>query len=1187
MVQGSHSSGAACSLAVAAALLQLNNHNPFAALQLLLLALRHAVLLLQSAAGQPEETAAAAAARSRTAAAAAAAAGTAAAGGRSAAAGLYAGGSAAASQRAAAAGAAAAGWGSPSTAAAPAAARSRWPLLQRDQPQWPLLLSLYAVATVSLHLAMLFHSHPQLVGHLAADPTALLRALRTAIHCTQHELARRPQLQLQPRAPRQQQQQLLLLQQLLLQQEQEQLPSESELMQQLQEELHRFGRFREMLPQRTEEPGTPNEAREARAAATVLAALAPPPHTDTAGAPSRGNSSNTNSSSSSFSSSDSGGFVWHPPKPAEIDAAAALVAGTAAADAAAATAAAGLMLTAADRAEPLLLRGSTWCFGGPQDLRATSAHYQQHQQRPPDSSSLSFPVWREAAAAKEGRETEEIDAGDCRFELPHADPCVVQQRLLRCRIPPLAAPATAAAAAAATAAEAVTCFFEVADACARLMLLMSSLIAGFHSSSSSSNSSGNSSAEQIPGDPLREAHTGQQERHRLAAGLRNKVLLMRCYMLVGKWCGAQQQLPAAAEQQLRPLLLQLFRQAISALGWPWGCCARSIPTGGCRYGGSSNVKDDCRCTGCKTGKGLMVLLRERDLLGDATEAGFDGDAAAAALLLLLQASSSCPRLLPAGALHAALRLYAPMHYVSSFWSSRKAARAAVLCCSSSSSSRAPGDRRKGLAVTSSRREVYRHLLGLHKAAADGEAALTQMAAAAAVSECHGSIVSTGHCGALQLVGAAPAAAPCAARALLAQESAVLAAAAELQLPLHHMQHLLRCCCCSSWPPQQPPALAVAAAGADAPGCSCCSQGAGQREALLLLRVDLQLEALASMGASSSSSSSSGLELLLQLQRKAAAAVVHQESVLYLHLQLRIAIVQLLLRRISHVLHLLPLLQMMLEHHHLAQRWPPQMVAEVSYLKAMCCCHLASLLLQEQESAGGASAAGPCTAAAAKATEPRQIQLQKPPDIVGLSPAWRPRRGPPIAAADDHTSGASTISSLPWEDAVSGVPPTAAETARPVPAGELLLHAAAAHAANAHNVWSTSDQAVGLRRGRFQRRRYRDMLLASLTSSALRLQQAVADAGSAADGQPAAAEQQHHREVLQEQFLGLRAAFLAAQTCEQQQQGSAPGCIHLQRQCCCSSSEAAPDNSNELPSWQQRDSRCKRRRGTAVADSEMG
>ena len=135
-------------------------------------------------------------------------------------------------------------------------------------------------------------------------------------------------------------------------------------------------------------------------------------------------------------------------------------------------------------------------------------------------------------------------------------------------------------------------------------------------------------------------------------------------------------------------------------------------------------------------------------------------------------------------------------------------------------------------------------------------------------------------------------------------------------------------------------------------------------------------------------------------------------------------------------------------------------------------------------------------------------------------------------------------------------------------------------------WDGGEQAVGLRRGSFQRKRRRDMLVACLASAALRLQQAESEATAGEAEKSSAAGRQQRQEVLRREFVHLRSALLALDTFEpqlqqqqheqQQQQFSVSRVKESRSHCLCSGNEAEEFSDEALP-WRERDSRLKRQR----------
>ncbi|OEH80667.1 hypothetical protein cyc_05461 [Cyclospora cayetanensis] len=447
MVQGSDGSGAACSLALAAALLQLGSRNHYAALQLLLLALRHAVVLLELTGGFPE--------------------------------------------------------------AAAALPQGIFLSLQRGKLQWPLLLSLNAVATVSLHLALLLNSQPH------------------------------------------------------LQQRQQTRPS-TPLVQQLQGCMRHLEELRHRLARNLQPP----QPREQQAASWIPLAAA----------------------------------SQLPEVPSAAPAATSTPGGNGEAHACAS------------------MRGCTKRLDASPDAKAVSNARllaPGYQLRKPLGARAS------SGSPQEPHRAEAPEASDFRLEAPLlADPLRVQRRPLLQRCTPRAA-ATAAGAAVAAASERVTCFLEISDACARLMALVCSAGAVLRRRSSGSGSTPRSATrsapegEAIPGDPLKDALFGRHQQQHLAAKLRTKVLLLRCYVLVGRWCRPQQRPPAAAVQQLRPLLLQLLRHTVTSLVWPWGGSVGSEVCTECASNtcssSSTPIADESGfcCTSCRDGmSGLPTVSTE-------------------------------------------------------------------------------------------------------------------------------------------------------------------------------------------------------------------------------------------------------------------------------------------------------------------------------------------------------------------------------------------------------------------------------------------------------------------------------------------------------------------------------------------------------------------------------------------------
>ncbi|KAL8428700.1 hypothetical protein ACSSS7_007044 [Eimeria intestinalis] len=1286
MVEGSDGCGAACSHAVAAALLELRRNDHLTALKLLLLALRRAAALLRSSVGVPENTpAGAAAARGPLAAAAAAAAGTATA---SAAAGFYSEGSDAANMRAAAAAAAAAGRNRSSFTAADLSGPG---LLQRmqQQQQWPLLLALNAVATVSVHLALLLHTKPELIAHVDADPTQLLRSLRNFIHCMQLELADQQQQQ------EQQQQQHRMQQHLHEHREQEELRQQQHHM--LQQQVDRLERLRQRLPpQQQQPPGQQQQQQqqhqqqqqqqqqpawpaspsvgsstlqqqssgqfEASAAAATGAAAAVAVAQDegselkdfffSSGSPPSGREGSGMHSSSSSSSGA---------RFADAAAAAgAAAAPGAAADsgleacepaAAAATAAAGLLLAAADTTDSTLLAGAPWSLDASTESDAAAPSQKAHQQQ---QQPFGWGDEGAAAAAAAAGVSDAAEAETCVFALPKTPYQLLMQRLLLRR---RSAPPDFAAAAAA-AAEAVDSFFEVSDACGQFMRIM--CYSGDPSSSSRSSSRG----EPIPGDPVGELSVGRQQQQKFAAELCSKVLLLRCYVEVRRSCALLQQPSAAAMQRLRPMLLQLLRHTFTSLARPWGCLGRQLGSGSacCSSSSSSNSSSNSSSSSSSRAiSGFMSLVGDEDTLRDMTQAGFDGDSIAAALLLLMQASCCSNDLLPYEALHAGIKLYAPRHLDGNLWAAYAAARAATdrIRKSSSSSNRSNSNsssssewqtvfasegqetlleavaategckRLDGAAVSSD--EVCRQQTMQQARAARAEFALDHFAAVAGAAELQGAGAAGGEAAAAHL-WAAPPASTCAARALLVRETVEAAAAAGQQLPLHHHMTLLRQASCSSRTGEHPVSLSIPAVETPGVACSCCDPNDPHRGLLLLLQFDMKLDAMTSVGPGLSSCSSGlGFDLLLQLQLEAAAASKRDDDTLYLLLQLRLAAVQLLMKRLSLVLRLLEQLQQLLQQRFLTQPWPSEMVAEISYLKAMCCLHFASRCVQQrqeqqqqeqqqqeqqqqeqqqpqqeqqekdqhqqqqqQQQQGfhndavlGAQNVASATATAAPAAA-AAAETGSSTDAGHSTPTWKPdttaAAAAAAAAANDDFSACDMSSSFLWKEiaAAAAAVAAASEAALKSPTVEVLLQAATAHAAEARSVWREAKQVLGLRFGHFQAKRQRDMLLPGLTLSALKLQQAAAAVEAADPENPqVAAEALQQLETERQQYIRLCADFARVTPASEQH--------HLlqqqQQQCMCNACLEAEDCSSEQSDGQQPDSRSKRHRPAPPADTQ--
>lgn len=582
----------------------------------------------------------------------------------------------------------------------------------------------------------------------------------------------------------------------------------------------------------------------------------------------------------------------------------------------------------------------------------------------------------------------------------------------------------------------------------------------------------------------------------------------------------------------------------------------------------------------------MTLLTDPATLGDATHTATNADTTAAALLLLLQVAHSCPRVLPVGTLRSAQSLYAPESNWRSFCPFLAAAHAAAAAAAAAYRWRKRGPPmqlvdKAARGAEAATDKLYRQLLRLHKAAADGELVLTLAAAAAAASESRGCVLSSASWGLTHVLSGA-ATTPAAARALLLQHSMLLAASAGQQLPLLHMQQLLRCCCCTEGPLQQPLALAVAATGADSPSCACF-QRTPHREFTLLLQLDIQLDAVAAMGASSRNISPAGLELLQHLQREAAAALLLQKPVLYMYLQLRVAMVELLLRRVYRTIQLLPLLQQLMHQHHLAQCRSPEVVAELSYIKAMCCCHLGSLLIRQQQGAV-AVLTEPPSGGPSLEREP-QLQLHQQDSLPSIAKL--------VFTETVDTGGVKAACSLaPGERGAPSAGRRTAPTGSLATAGEVLLHAAAAHAEVAMAEWDTGEQAVGLRRGNFQRKRRRDMLVACLASAALRLQQAECEAASGETEKSSAARRREKIEGFRREFVDLRAALLDVdavgpplheQQPQQQQLSGGRAKKESRGRCLFNGNEA--EANDEALSWRHRDSKLKRQR-VSVDEREL-